>query len=488
MIGGRSISSRLTIWFSSVFFGGLLLFGAIMWFDLKDTLMTGRERTLDRRADRLSDLLRDTEPDAPAIRASKFQTFADATGGGLIDVLNADGTRALLPPSAAQAFPWPAFPPLRREEFREVDFEGQSYLVLERPFQSDSRALVLRVAAPLEGNRPILRTFSLGLLWTIPAMLALSALGGYALSRRALKPVDQITAATRSISVSNLSQRLPVPRTRDELQRLSETCNAMLARLESAVREINRFTADASHELRSPISFIRTVAEVALRNRSADAESRRGFEEIVEECSKASRVLEDLLTLARADAGGARLAFEPVDMAELVCAVCEKARLLAATRQHTLAVSLGHEGLHAPVNGEYSSLRRLVWILVENAIKYTPTPGTIAVAVHRSENRVLVTVRDNGIGISSVDLPHVFERFYRADPSRGQWEGSGLGLAIGKWIADVHEARITVESREGAGSIFQVSFPILPERSPQVSLSAASMIPSAGARAVKALR
>ena len=238
-----------------------------------------------------------------------------------MQIYETNGTRALpSPSSAAQAFPWPAFAPGGRERFRQVIFSEQLFLVLERPFSSGSQSLVLCVAAPLEGNRPVLRTFSLGLLWTIPALLALSALGGYLISRRALKPVDGITAATRSISVSNLSQRLPVPETHDELQRLSETCNAMLARLESAVNEINRFTADASHELRSPLSFIRTVAEVALRNRQADPASRRGFEEIVEECGKASRLLEDMLTLARADTGNAHQAFEPVDLAEVVTA------------------------------------------------------------------------------------------------------------------------------------------------------------------------
>jgi signal transduction histidine kinase len=229
---------------------------------------------------------------------------------------------------------------------------------------------VLCAAASLEGNRPILRTFSIGLLWTVPALLALSALGGYLLSRRALKPVDQITAATRSISVSNLSERLPVPQTRDELQRLSETCNAMLTRLESAVNEIQRFTADASHELRTPLSFFQTVAEVSLRNRHADEDSRRAFGEIVEECCKAGRVLEDLLTLARADASDAHLAFEPVDLADLVAGVCEKVRFLAVARLHSVSVSV--DGAHpVPIRGDYSSLRRLIWILVENAAKYT---------------------------------------------------------------------------------------------------------------------
>jgi heavy metal sensor kinase len=463
VIANRSVSSRLTIWFSSVFFAGLILFGAVMWLDLEDTLLTGRAKTLDKRADRLSDLLRDTQREPPESRAKKFQAFAEATGGGLIQVFHTDGSHAFPSPSpAAEAFPWPKLAVGERERLQEVTLRGQPYLVLARPFSLGTQPLVLCVAATLEGNLPILRTFSAGLLWTIPGLLALSALGGYVLSRRALKPVDQITAATRLISVSNLSERLPVPQTRDELQRLSETCNGMLARLESAVKEIQRFTADASHELRSPLSFIRTVAEVALRNRQADPASKRAFEEIVEECGKAGRLLEDMLTLARADAGNAHLVYEPVDLAELVTAVCDKASLLLSRRQHTLTVS-PENAFHTAVWGDYSSLRRLLWILLENAIKYTPSPGSISVTVSATLEKAIVTVKDNGIGISATDLPHIFERFYRADTSRSQVEGSGLGLAMAKWIADVHKAGLSVESTENIGSVFQVVFPVLAE-------------------------
>jgi signal transduction histidine kinase len=336
------------------------------------------------------------------------------------------------------------------------------------PFSYGSEPLVLCAAAPLEGNRTVLRAFSGGLLWAIPGLLAVSALGGYLLSRKALKPVDQITAATRSISVSNLSERLPVPETRDELQRLSETQNAMLARLESAVNEIKRFTGDASHELRNPVSFVQTTAELALRNRQIDAASQRAFEEIVAECRKSSRLLKDMLTLARADAGNSRLAFEPVDLIEVVKAVCQKARSLTDERGHTLTVDF-EENCHALVLGDYSSLQRLIWILLDNAAKYTPSPGTIQVRLATSGENVAVTVEDNGKGISAADLPHIFERFYRADQSRSQVEGFGLGLSIAMWIANVHQASLSASSKENEGSVFKIIFPLLGLQSPQHS-------------------
>jgi heavy metal sensor kinase len=472
----RSISLRLTVWFSTVFFAGLALFGAVMWLDLKDTLTSGRSRTLERRAERLGDLLRDTQTDSPEQRARKFQAFAEATGGGMIEVFLADGTRALPSPTAvAQAFPWPRVTPLDGDRFSEVTFMGQPYRLLAHPFSCASEALVLCAAAPLEGNRTVLRAFTAGLLWAIPALLAIAALGGYLLSRRALKPVDRITAATRTLSVSNLSERLPVPQTRDELQRLSETYNAMLGRLESAVNEIKRFTGDASHELRNPVSFVRTAAELALRNRQIDAGSRRAFEEIVAECGKASRLLKDMLTLARADAGNSQLAFEPVDLVEVVKTACQKARSLTEERGHTLTVHF-EDGRHATVWGDYSSLNRLLWILLDNAAKYTPARGNIRVTLAVAAEHVTIAVEDNGIGISAADLPHIFGRFYRADPSRSQVEGSGLGLSIAKWIANVHQASLSVESNANAGSVFTVAFPLLTGSQPKTSPAADSLI------------
>jgi signal transduction histidine kinase len=180
----------------------------------------------------------------------------------------------------------------------------------------------------------------------------------------------------------------------------------------------------------------------------------------VAECGKASCLLKDMLTLARADAGNSQLAFEPVDLVEVVKAVCQKAEGFARERGHTLTACLGDDCC-TPVWGDYSSLQRLLWILLDNAAKYTPAPGTIKVTLAIAEGRAEVTVEDNGIGISTADLPHIFGRFYRADPSRSQVEGSGLGLSIAMWIADIHGASLAAQSQENAGSVFRVVFPLL---------------------------
>jgi signal transduction histidine kinase len=281
--------------------------------------------------------------------------------------------------------------------------------------------------------------------------------GGYWTSRRALRPVDRITAAARSIGIRNLSERLPVAQSRDELQRLAETSNDMLERLEIAVRKLKQFTADASHELRGPLSLTRTIAEVALRNPAADPQSRAFFQEIVEESAKTTELLEAMLELARADTEPIDYALEQVDLGIILEEVCAMARTIAQERGIVVKL-LPNYGSAPTLMGNAASLRRLLWILLDNAIKYTPTSGHVDVSIHTRLGSTVVEVVDNGIGIAGNDLPRIFDRFYRADPSRSQVEGNGLGLSIAKWIADLHRAQIHVSSQEGQGSSFSVVF------------------------------
>jgi heavy metal sensor kinase len=455
-----SISLRLTAWFGGIFFLGWLLFGAAMWLSLRGSLVSERYQTLSRRLVRLEDLLDRNAGQSPDDRAADLDEFAQATGNGLCEVLRADGQLAFPSPSAAaRNFPWPGAKDFSAKGFRHVFWNGQPYWVLAVPYTLGSQPSWLLAAAPGTTDELILARFLTALLASIPIVLLISSAGGYFLSRRALLPVDRITASARSISITNLSERVPVVRTGDELQRLAETCNAMLERLETAVNQIKQFTADASHDLRGPISFTRTVAEVALRNPAADAQSRQAFADIVDESAKAADLLENLLTLARADADRGDAVLAPVNLAAAVEEACEMARPIAGERHHTFSVALDADRL-VSVLGDFANLRRLFWILLDNAFKYTPSPGQIDVSLVTTAREATVTVRDNGIGIPDNALPRIFDRFYRADPSRSQVEGSGLGLSIAKWIADTHRARLSVASIEHAGTTVRVAFPI----------------------------
>jgi heavy metal sensor kinase len=455
-----SISFRLTAWFTAVFLCGFIAFGLAMWADLAVSLSKGRDRTLTRRAARAMEALAATPAGPPAQRSARYYEFADATPeGNLIRIYDAAGR--LLYPRASFAppdFPWPDPARPASDRFRDVQFHGRKFRLLQHPVIFEGQALSVVVGGQLEDNRQMLARFSTGLMGAIPMVLMLSALAGYFVTRRALQPVGRLTAALRSITIGNLSERLPPSHTGDELDRLAETCNEMLSRLEAAVAQIKRFTADASHELRSPISYVHMVAEYALRNPRLQSESREAFQEILAESQDATRLLEDMLVLARADAGHVDIPFEPTDLAELVREAFERARIPAQTKGHHVRLRCVD---YLEVRGDGSSLRRLIWTLLDNAIKYTPEGGRIEVSLDGDGEHGRFRVQDNGIGIPEELLPRVFERFFRADPARAQGEGTGLGLAIAKWIADVHQADISVESLTGAGTVFTVRFPLL---------------------------
>ena len=436
-----------------------MLFGVVMWFDLAYSLSQGRDRTLSRRAARFVEVLKAARDETSERRRARLEKLADAMSeGNLIQVFEVTGERLFPAALAPPDFPWPPLSVVARERYSNLEFRGRPYRLLESPARLDPR-LVILVAGQLEDNRNMLARFTTGLAWSTPVMLLLSALGGYFLSRRALQPVDRITAALASITIGNLSRRLSTSNSGDELQRLAETCNQMLARLEDAVDRINRFTADASHELRSPVALIRTVAEYALRNPNIDCVSRDAFEEILAESVEAARLLEDMLTLARADAGHANMAFEPVELTELVADVCSRLRPLAQAKDQTVAARTGNAP--AWISGDRSALRRLVAVLLDNAIKYTPPRGRIEVELTVTSLRAVLAVRDSGIGIPETLLPRIFDRFVRADPSRGEVNGTGLGLAIAKWIADMHDAPLTVRSSALEGSVFTAEFHLI---------------------------
>jgi heavy metal sensor kinase len=453
-----SISFRLTAWFTAVFLCGFVILGIAMWVGWSYTLSSGRDRTLSRRAARAFEVVSNYAGQPAALRSARYDEFVEATPeGNLIEVFDSGG-RMLYPrnPSAPKDFPWPPRDRPASDRYRNLMYRGREYRVLQHPASVGTEQLLIVVSGQLEDTRQMLAHFTTGLIETIPLLLAGTALAGYFMSRRALQPVGELTAAVRSLSIGNLAERLPIGQTGDELQRLAETCNDMLARLETAVAQIKRFTADASHELRSPLSYIFMVSECALRHPNLPQECREWFEDILAESQDATHLLEDMLVLARADAGHVDIPFERTDLVPLVEDALDRARARAEIKRHRLNLQCVDGPFE--VRGNRASLRRLIWTLVDNAIKYTPEGGRVEIRLEGNESQVRLHVRDTGVGIPAHLLPRVFERFFRADPARSQ-TGTGLGLAIAKWIADVHQAELIVESEAGAGSVFTVAFP-----------------------------
>jgi heavy metal sensor kinase len=333
----------------------------------------------------------------------------------------------------------------------------------------------LHLATDLTVPFEILRRFGLLLLFSSPVVLACASIIGYWIGGRALAPVAEIATAARSIGAADLSRRVAVPASGDELQYLAETLNGMLSRLEAAFGHVSQFTANASHELRTPLALIRATAEVALLRVSGTADSyREALHRILSEAGKNTILLDDMLRLAQADSGARMLRTKPVDLGENVRQACERVTPLARGKGVDLRLSIADRTLYVSADADH--LRRLWLILLDNAIKYTPSGRAIEIRMFLSAaGSAICEVKDSGIGITDTDLPHIFERFFRADKARDRKEGgAGLGLSIAQWIVGAHGASIEVESTVGAGSTFRVVFPQLvgapPRAMPKLSL------------------
>ncbi len=322
----------------------------------------------------------------------------------------------------------------------------------------NGQALTVEVADPRRKFEGVLNEFYSVLSVALPIALAIAALGGYWLSRRALAPVDQIIDEARAIHPANLAARLSVPASGDELQRLSETLNQMLGKVEQSFMQVRQFTADASHELRAPMTLIYTAAEFALRRERNPDELRESLRKILREAKRCTELINQLLWFARSEAGSTQMELMPTDIAELVKDVVDEVMVLAADKGLNVSISSPERVIDALV--DEVSFRRMLLILLDNAIKYTPEHGSIHIRVVEDASEIAIAVTDTGPGIPTGDLAFVFDRFWRADKVRSRDAGgTGLGLAIARAIAEQHEARLTVESAVGHGSTFTVRLP-----------------------------
>jgi heavy metal sensor kinase len=473
-----SIRARLTFWYTGILAATLLLLAGVaygllmrgLWHDVDNTLHSVA-RTLAQTA----------------------QSSAEFFPSDMDEVL-----RRFFGPSLADKF-YQFLDPRGRLDPRWPHFRGQSFQVsakalanaregyatfetLEGPGPYPTRVLtfpvvargrmvnVLQVGMSLEALEMARRHFLWAVAALMPVGLLLAGGGGWLLARRALRPVDQMTRAARRIEAEHLAQRLEGAEVNDELGRLAQTLNEMLARLEAGFAQVRRFSADASHELRTPLTVLKGEIEVALRNPRGADEYRRVLASTLEEVERMARLVDELLLLSRADAGALRWESEPVELDRLVEEATKQADVLA--RPKRIGVTLT-EVAPLIVRGDGQRLKQLLLNLVDNAIKYTPDGGQVTLSLRATgrppsdpaasgaEEWAEIGVRDTGVGIPPEELPRIFERFYRADAARSREAGgAGLGLCIGKTIAEAHGGRIEVESRVHAGSTFRVFLPL----------------------------
>ncbi len=453
-----SIRLRLTAWYIAILLASLSLFGLAAFVAMRrgieksvDENLEGQAgsieevmgRVLQQQPERLQDELREHQE---LREQADFLQVCDQDGHWIYRsrLMEHYGVPVPVEPSYSAYNVVSADLPLRAM-VREMTASGQTYRI--------------QVAAPMDDFYDAMDRFKWMILLLSPVVAVLASGGGYWLSSRALRPVDRITRAAQEINSNNLAKRLDVAQTGDELQRLSETLNSMLGRLESSFNRITQFTADASHELRTPLALMRTTTEVSLRTSQTAAEYREAQQEVLSELEKTSSLVEKLMLLARADAGVESLQRVPVNVAECLRDACKDGKVLAEAKQLEFVDHIDAQKLF--IQGDSHALHRLFLILIDNAVKYTPPGGSVTVSLTGSNGSVITEFRDTGIGISAEDLPHIFERFYRADKARSrEFDGVGLGLSIARWVAEAHRGSIEVQSTSD-GSVFRVRLPLL---------------------------
>ncbi|HVE78323.1 MAG TPA: HAMP domain-containing sensor histidine kinase [Gemmatimonadaceae bacterium] len=509
-----SIRTRLTLAYAGALLGTLAVFAAALWTGRRAAAYRALAVEASADADRAAAVIRTARDEGQRITSARDSASGDSLGTDALTpelrnrldgvpgyvlvldqfgrvlylsldarALNGDEQLALQAAALRAPVDGAAVIVSLRQERQLLDAQSGGRIRPESVYTNvrDDRLLlvarsgaraappVARVAAALPALSAELAPRELvgTMLVVVPIVLVLSVALAYAIAGRAFRPLEAIINEVAAITDGrSLHRRLPVDSGGDELSRLTATLNAMMGRLEASFSALRRFTADASHELKTPLTVLRADVERAMSTGHGSNDHLVALEEALHETRRMADLVDSLLTLARADEGRFDLHREPVALEPLARDVYETALILGEDAGLHVSLPVLED---AVVLGDLTRLRQLFLNLVTNAIKYTPRGGGVEISLSRRINEVTFTVRDTGIGIAAADLPHIFDRFWRADRARSRASergGFGLGLSISQWIVQAHGGTITVSSRLGRGSTFVVTLPLGPEGEP----------------------
>jgi len=463
----RSIRFRLIAWYAGLLTGVFLLLSGLMFLGLKHSLENNLLETQARRARQIADtlLMNAKQSDDNVVIGEIQSLYAPEVNDRFIRITRGNGSVLYVsgPPKDQSFNPTDLapLPPMSNQESALTQrlSDNKTLLIAALNFRAaNADRYIVEVGAPTTPIDTTLHQFLVLLALGLPIAVLVTIGGGYLLVGRALAPVDQIARKAAQITQHNLSERLPVARTTDEIERLSLSLNHMIGRLEDAFLNSKRFVADASHELRTPLTAMRAELESLASDVRQKPELRETLGSLLEEVERLTRIVEQLFALSRLDAGEAQAEWVQFDLAELAATTAEQMSLLAEDKGITVTCD---EKERVMVDGDRARLKQVVVNLLDNAIKYTPAGGAIRMRVAIANGHAVLEVSDNGIGITPDALPHVFERFFRVDKARTRDPGgAGLGLAIVKSISTAHGAQVEVESGNGSGTCFRVKFPI----------------------------
>lgn len=451
------IRVRLSLWYFAMFASAAILLSVTSLWMLRRSMDVAEYQELQERAEDVQLVLQHENPQQSldALQKDFESVYSFKDDGKYLQVRDQDGNWIFR--SKRMILENPDLPQPGRIPSAGIQSEfhqGTRFVrVLAYPIVVQGKIYSVQTGMALNKSTALFSMFRTDLLLLTPAMILLAALAGHLMSRKALEPVAVLAAQARLINDRNLDTRLPVPNTNDEISDLSKTLNQMLERIDKAFASVRAFTGNASHELRTPISLLRTEIDVALYRPRSAQEYRDTLMRLNEEAVRMTNLVENLLSLARADGGAEALSTAPVNLRIL---------FQGAVRIWTAPMRRALLDFHTDIPVEEivlladaSSIQRLLSILLENAAKYTPPGGSVILSAAVVGSGVVISVRDTGMGIRDEDLPRIFDRFYRAaQPGDPASRGSGLGLALAKWIVERHGTRISVESVPGCGSCF----------------------------------
>lgn len=461
----RSIRARLTIWYAGVLATILITYAGGVYVFLRQSLYAELDRQLgedfEAAEEAIERVFERGEPGELRLHRHEMGHHDDEEGSALrwLEVWSREG--ALLyqeRPEAMEIAPFdkPAFS--KEGGVQTIaSASGGRLRVLSGAHPTSRESVWIRAARSEARIRHELDEFVAGMALGMPAAILLSGLGGYFLAGRALKPVGQMAAHARTISVESLGERLPIENPDDELGELGGVFNETLDRLEQSFETLRRFTSDAAHELRTPLTAMRSVGEVGLTNSKSEAAYRETIGSMLEEVGRLTRLVELLLTLSRADGGRVEIDPEHLDLAAFAREVSEVLEVLAEEKAQAISVE-GDADVY--VEADPLVLRQAIINLLDNAIRHSPKRASIRVIVKRRADQAILEIHDRGPGIAERDRERIFDRFYRTDEGRArQTGGAGLGLAIARWAVEANGGHIEVESGNG-GSCFRVWLPL----------------------------
>ena len=477
----RSVRFKLTLWYMVILAMTLCLFGWVLYTNVKVSLVRDVDDLLASQADGVADTIfafleaqwkgKEASPASDLQKEIEKGQFSSLIKSWARETREIENTRHIriidrkgrvlyVTRSFAQLV-LPITETVKKQAalswtvYETFALSDRRVRLITRPIVEESKMLyVIQVASSFKQADDSLGRLRLWLFWLIPlTILITSALGSF-LAKTALKPVDRMTSHAQRISANHLHERIDVPKTGDELERLATTFNAMLARLERTFRRVRQFSAAASHELRTPLTIMKGELELALRRPRTTEEYQNALRTHLEALNEMSQIVEELLILARSDDGEAAIDWRPLELGALVKRAQEFWRKISAKKDIQLQI---HVNGPLWVKGEQHLLERLLANLLDNAVKHTPPKGKVTLTVDHEENSVRMIVKDTGSGISAEELPRIFDRFFRRAPGEGHSTGIGLGLC--RWIVEAHQGKIEVQSVLGQGATFTVLLP-----------------------------